>query len=98
MRGLLSASLSRELNCSVHPQCRRFEKVEKRVKGMTVWIDPELFLPLRLRYVEADGDVTDLRFENLRVNEGVPSEHFELELPSTVEVRQVELDRSAGRR
>jgi outer membrane lipoprotein-sorting protein len=76
----------------------RFDKVEKRIKGMTVWIDPDLFLPLRLRYVEADGDITDLRFENLRVNEGVPSEHFELELPATVEVRQVELDRSAGRR
>jgi len=76
----------------------RFDQVAKRIQGMTIWIDPERFLPLRLRYVEADGDVTDLRFENLRINEGVPDEHFELDLPATVEVREVELDRSAHRR
>ena len=75
----------------------KFDKVAKRIQGMTIWVDPELFLPLRLRYVEADGDVTDLRFESLRVNEGVPDEHFELEIPASVEVRQIELDRSANR-
>ena len=63
---------------------------------MTVWVHPEHFLPIRLRYIEADGDVTELRFENMRINEGVPDKHFELELPLTVEVRQVETDRSAG--
>ena len=75
----------------------KFDKVAKRIQGMTIWVDPALFLPLRLRYVEPDGDVTDLRFETLRVNEGVPDEHFVLESPSSVEVRQVELDRSAIR-
>lgn len=76
----------------------KFDKVAKRIQGMTIWIDPDRFLPMRLRFVEADGDITDLRFENLRINEGVPGEHFELRLPDTVEVRQVEWDRSAGRR
>lgn len=74
----------------------RFDKVAKRVQGMTIWVDPELFLPLRLRYLESDGDVTDIRFDRLRVNEGVPDEHFELEIPATVEIRIVEADR-AGR-
>ena len=74
----------------------RFDKVAKRVQGMTVWVHPEHFLPIRLRYVEADGDVTELRFENMRINEGVPDEHFDLTLPATVEVRQVNPDRSAG--
>ncbi len=74
----------------------RFDKVAKRIRGMTVWVHPEYFLPTRLRYVEADGDVTDLQFSNMRINEGVPEHHFELELPTTVEVRRVAPDRSAG--
>ena len=74
----------------------RFDKVAKRVRGMTVWVHPEHFLPTRLRYLEADGDVTDLRFDNMRINEGVPAEHFELELPTTVEVRRVTPERSTG--
>ena len=71
----------------------KFEKVAKRLQSMSVWIDPEIYLPLRLRYVEADGDVTDMRFEDLRVNDHLPSERFELNLPTSVQVRLVELDR-----
>lgn len=74
----------------------RFDKVAKRLQGMTVWVHPAYFLPTRLRYVEADGDVTDLRFENMRINQGVADEHFELELPNTVEVRRVDPERAAG--
>lgn len=74
----------------------RFDKVAKRLQGMTVWLHPQFFLPTRLRYVEPDGDVTDIRFERLRINEGVPDDHFKLELPTTVEVRRVNPDRSAG--
>jgi len=74
----------------------RFDKVAKRLQGMTVWVHPEHFLPTRLRYIEADGDITDLRFENMRINEGVPDEYFELDLPTTVEVRRFEPDRTVG--
>ena len=74
----------------------KFDKVAKRLQGMTVWIDPELFLPSRLRYVEADGDVTDMTFEDLRVNGEMPAGRFDLELPTSVEVRHVELDGPAG--
>ena len=70
----------------------KFDRVAKRIQAMTVWIHPERFLPTRLRYVEADGDVTDIRFENIEVNSAVPAGHFELELPSTVEVRRIHLD------
>lgn len=74
----------------------RFEKVAKRIRGMTVWVDPENFLPARLRYLETDGDITDLHFRRLRINTGVPEERFRLEMPKSVEVRHVELDRPAG--
>lgn len=74
----------------------RFDKVAKRIRGMTVWVHPEYFLPTRLRYIESDGDVTDIRFENMRINDGVAAEHFILDIPTTVEVRKVQADRSAG--
>ena len=74
----------------------KFDKVAKRIQGMTVWIDPELFLPLRFRYEEADGDVTDMAFENLRVNGELPASRFELEMPTSVEVRQVDLNGTTG--
>jgi len=74
----------------------RFEKVAKRISGMTVWVDPENFLPARLRYLEADGDITDFSFHRLRINAGVPEERFRLEMPKSVEVRHLELDRPAG--
>ena len=76
----------------------RFDKVAKRLQGMTLWIHSEHFLPTRLRYIEADGDVTDIRFENMRINQGVPDEHFVLEMPTTVEVRRLQTDRTAGLR
>lgn len=76
----------------------RFERVARRLAGMSLWIDPEIFLPVRLRYVEADGDVTDYRFSNFRLNGEIPDERFELELPESVAVRRIDLDRRGGRR
>ena len=69
-----------------------FDKVAKRLQGVTIWIGAELYLPIRLRYVDADGDVTDLSFENLRINGSLPVERFDLRLPASVNIRLVELD------
>ena len=73
-----------------------FDKVAKRLQEMTIWIDPELYLPLRLRYVEADGDVTDMKFDDLSVNGEIPESRFNLDIPSSVQVRQVDLDHSTS--
>jgi outer membrane lipoprotein-sorting protein len=70
----------------------RYERVAKRIRELETWIDSTLFLPLRLRYVEGDGDVTEYRFSNLRVNEGLPEDRFVLEIPGTVEVRAGQFD------
>ena len=71
----------------------RYERVAKRLAGMTVWIDPELFLPVRIRYLEPGGDLTEYRFEDYRVNEPIPPDRFRLELPEGVVVRDVPLGR-----
>ncbi len=74
----------------------RYERIAKRLKSMTLWIDASTFLPARLRYVEADGDTTEYRFSDLRVNAALPAERFELALPAGVEVRTLDLEQAAS--
>jgi len=70
----------------------RFARVARRLASMTLWIDRQLFLPIRVRYVEPSGDVTEYRLENLRVNRPIPDERFRLDLPPGIEVRELDLD------
>lgn len=79
---------SRAYRLELEPRMRR---VAKRLAGMTLWVDPELFIPRRFRYVEPDGDVTEYRFDEIRINPRLPESRFEIELPDEVEVRRVEL-------
>ncbi|MCZ6726636.1 MAG: outer membrane lipoprotein carrier protein LolA [Acidobacteria bacterium] len=74
----------------------KFERVARRLQGMDIWVDPKTYLPVRLRYVEADGDVTDYEFSNFRVNEPIAEGRFELQLPNDVQVRTIDLNRRAG--
>ena len=76
----------------------RFARIAKRLAQMSLWIDSESFMPVRLRYVEPDGDVTDYRFENLRINGQLPGDRFVLELPSGTDVRVIDLERRAASR
>lgn len=70
----------------------RFARVSKRLSEMTLWIDRELFLPVRVRYVEPNGDVTEYRLEHVRVNPELPESRFALDLPPGVQVRELDLD------
>lgn len=73
----------------------KYDRVARRLRGVTVWIDPRLFLPERLRYVDGDGDVTEYSFEDLKVNAELPADRFKLELPAEVKVKVIDLDRSS---
>ena len=76
----------------------RFKRVEKRIRELEISIDSELYLPLRLRFVEGDGDVTEYEFLNLRLNQEIPEDRFVLEIPEQVEVHAVALDAGSPRR
>lgn len=71
----------------------RFARIRKRLAAMSLWIDPKLYLPIRVRYVEVNGDTTEYRFHNLRSNGEVPRSRFELAIPKEVTVEVVDLDR-----
>jgi outer membrane lipoprotein-sorting protein len=72
----------------------RYQRIAKRLDSMTLWIDPQHFVPVRLRYAAADGDVTEYRFEDLEINGGLPADRFELQLSDGVAVKRVDLGRS----
>jgi outer membrane lipoprotein carrier protein len=68
----------------------RYARIAKRLKAMTLWLDRKSYLPVRLRYVEADGDSTEYRFENVRTNADLPADRFVLNLPDSVKVRTLQ--------
>jgi outer membrane lipoprotein-sorting protein len=74
----------------------KFERVARRLQRMQIWVDPTTYLPVRLRYVEADGDVTDYEFSDFQVNRELSADRFELDIPSGVQVRTIDLDRRPG--
>jgi outer membrane lipoprotein carrier protein len=69
----------------------RFQRIAKRLKTMTLWIDDTTYLPVRLRYVEADGDTTEYRFEGLKRNNRIPEARYVLQLPRGVQTRVIDL-------
>jgi len=75
----------------------RFQRIAKRLKSMTLWIDDTTFLPIRLRYVEADGDTMEYRFEALKRNGRIPEDRYVLQLPKGVETRVVDLGESKSK-
>lgn len=73
----------------------RYPRIAKRIESMDVWIDRERFVPVGLRYVEPDGDVTEYRFSDIQINADIPAERFELDIPADVKRRQAGADRSS---
>jgi len=72
----------------------RFERIAKKLRSLTIWIDPQAFIPQRLRYEGGDGSVTEYIFTDLTINAELPPDRFQLALPEGVEVRVLELDRA----
>lgn len=66
-------------------------RVARRVRSMTLRLDRQLLVPVYVRYDEPGGGVTELRFEDVRVNAVLPDDRFELELPEGVDERVVGL-------
>jgi outer membrane lipoprotein-sorting protein len=69
----------------------RYARISKRLKSMTIWIDPEIFFPTRMKYVEADGDTTDYEFRDLKKNAPIPADRFVLKIPKDVQTRTIDL-------
>lgn len=70
----------------------KYQRIAKRLKGMTLWIDSARFFPVRLKYIEGDGDTIEYEFQDVKVNPPLPADRFVLNLPKEVETRVIDLD------
>ena len=73
----------------------RFSRVAKRLTEMSMKLHRDLYVPIQLRYVEPDGDVTELELADVRVNIELSSDLFETALPEGVEVREISIGEEA---
>jgi outer membrane lipoprotein-sorting protein len=74
----------------------KYQRIAKRLKSMTLWIDGETFFPSRLKYEEPDGDTVDYQFSDFKRNTPIPEDRFLVKLPPGVEKRTVDLSREGG--
>lgn len=74
----------------------RFARVAKRIQSMTIQLDRQGYWPVFVKFVEPDGDFTELRFAAVKLNGNVPSEIFKLELPKDVEVKVIDFATKTG--
>ncbi|MGQ9495123.1 MAG: LolA family protein [Thermoanaerobaculaceae bacterium] len=65
--------------------------IKKRLRELTLVVDRRRFLPVKVAYSEADGDLTTYEFSEIVVNEGLPQGFFSLDLPAGVRVVEVKL-------
>jgi outer membrane lipoprotein carrier protein len=74
----------------------KYQRIAKRLKGMTLWIDDGTFFPARLKYIEADGDTVEYQFSDMKRNAPIPADRFVLKLPPGVQNRTIDLSREGG--
>ena len=74
----------------------KYQRIAKRLKSMTLWIDGETFFPSHLKYVEADGDSVEYQFSDMKRNTPIPGDRFVLKLPPGVESKTIDLAREGN--
>jgi outer membrane lipoprotein-sorting protein len=74
----------------------KYQRISKRLKSMTLWIDAETFFPSRLKYEEPDGDTVDYQFSDFKRNTPIPDDRFVVKLPPGVEKRTIDLSREGA--
>ena len=74
----------------------KYQRIAKRLKSMTLWIDGETFFPSRLKYEEPDGDTVDYQFSDFKRNTPIPDDRFVVKLPPGVEKHTIDLSREGS--
>jgi outer membrane lipoprotein carrier protein len=64
----------------------RKKRVRTRLQKMELWLDGDLYMPVRIRYEEGNGDFTDFVFSELQPDVEIPESRFSLDLPEDVQV------------
>ena len=67
----------------------RSSRVARRIREVQLQLHRTLYVPVQVRYVEASGNMTEIRFQDIETDLSVAEELFRLELPSEVAVREL---------
>ncbi len=62
------------------------KRVEKRLKLIRMWIDIKSFLPIQAEYTEGNGDITVFTFSNLKLDEELEDNIFNIDIPDDVKI------------
>jgi outer membrane lipoprotein-sorting protein len=65
--------------------------IKKRLRSVELAVDRKTFLPVKVTYTEADGDVTSYEFSHIVINGSLPEGIFALELPPGVKLTELKL-------
>lgn len=65
----------------------------KRIRSITIWIDAETYFTKGFEYVEGDGDLTRFEFHDVEMNPDLRADAFELNIPKSVKIETIRLDR-----
>lgn len=65
--------------------------IKKRLREVTLVVDRQRFLPVKIGYTEADGDLTTYEFSEIVINQELPSGFFSSDLPAGVRVVEFKL-------
>ena len=76
----------------------KFARVAKRLSSITIWIEPARYMPSRLRYVSGDGDTTEYRFGEITLNDELPADRFQLDIPESVEILVLDAEEAGASR
>jgi outer membrane lipoprotein carrier protein len=68
--------------------------IKKRLRSFDLEINRTSFLPVKVSYIEADGDSTVYTFSNIQLNPRQPAGLYTLTLPPDVQVVQLKLGSS----
>lgn len=71
----------------------RTRLVEKRVRGIRIWIDKSEYFTTAFEWTEGDGDKTRFEFRDVRINPSFEKNRFELDIPRNVKVEEVSFER-----
>jgi outer membrane lipoprotein carrier protein len=65
--------------------------IKKRLRSVELAVNRKTFLPVKVTYTEADGDVTSYEFSHIVINGSLPEGIFALELPPGVKLTELKL-------
>jgi outer membrane lipoprotein-sorting protein len=68
--------------------------IKKRLQSLRIEIERTTYMPIKVAYIEHDGDSSEYSFSNIKVNPVQPPDLFSLNIPPDVQVVEIKMGSS----